>query len=78
MPKRIMRGFRIDELSGCDYPAQEGATVAIMKRGKPDDPNNLIARIEALEKNGGSEMTTEEITTTEEPTGKPQPRRDRG
>ena len=31
-----MRGFRIDELSGCDFPAQEGATVAIMKRGKPE------------------------------------------
>ena len=30
--KRIMREFRIDEISGVDNPAQEGARVAVMKR----------------------------------------------
>ena len=33
--KRIMREFRIDEVSGVDNPAQEGARVAIMKRAEP-------------------------------------------
>ena len=33
--KRIMREFRIDEISGVDNPAQEGARVAIMKRAEP-------------------------------------------
>ena len=35
MPRKrrnIMRAFRIDEISGVDHPAQEGARVAIMKR----------------------------------------------
>ena len=32
MPKRIVQEFRIDEISGVDSPAQEGARVAIMKR----------------------------------------------
>ena len=34
MPRKrnIMREFRIDEISGVDHPAQEGARVAIMKR----------------------------------------------
>lgn len=30
--KRIMRAFRIDEISGVDSPAQKGATAVIMKR----------------------------------------------
>ena len=38
--KRIMREFRIDEISGVDNPAQEGARVAIMKRAEPRE-NNL-------------------------------------
>ena len=33
--KHIMREFRIDEISGVDNPAQEGARVAIMKRAEP-------------------------------------------
>ena len=31
--KRIMRSFRINEISAVDRPAQEGATALIMKRG---------------------------------------------
>lgn len=37
MGKRIMRKFRIDELSGVDVPAQEGARVTIMKRDSAQD-----------------------------------------
>ena len=33
--RRIMRAFKINEISGVDRPAQEGARVAIMKRAKP-------------------------------------------
>lgn len=32
MPKRIMREFRLEEISAVDFPAQKGATMAIMKR----------------------------------------------
>lgn len=32
MPKRIMREFRINEISAVDAPAQQGATVVLMKR----------------------------------------------
>ena len=31
--KRIMRKFRISEISGVDVPAQQGARALIMKRG---------------------------------------------
>ena len=34
--KRIMRKFRLNEISGVDVPAQEGASVTIMKRRDPD------------------------------------------
>ena len=33
--RRIMRAFKINEISGVDDPAQEGARVAIMKRAEP-------------------------------------------
>ena len=33
--RRIMRAFKINEISGVDNPAQEGARVAIMKRAEP-------------------------------------------
>lgn len=36
-PKRIMHKFRIDEISGVDVPAQEGARVTIMKRDDSGD-----------------------------------------
>ena len=38
--KRIMREFRINEISSVDNPAQEGARVAILKRAEPRE-NNL-------------------------------------
>ena len=52
MPKKIMRDFRIDEISGCDFPAQKGATVAIMKRGKPDDLKKTHAIVLTTETDG--------------------------
>ena len=36
--KRIMRKFTINEISGVDVPAQEGAKALIMKRGRVDAP----------------------------------------
>lgn len=36
--KRIMRKFVINEISGVDVPAQEGAKALIMKRGRGDGP----------------------------------------
>jgi hypothetical protein len=46
MPAGVMTKFRIEELSGVDKPAQEGAVVAIMKRdsGAPDDFDPVIKR----------------------------------
>ena len=37
MKRRIMRKFRIDEISSVDRPAQQGARAVIMKRFDPDD-----------------------------------------
>ena len=37
MKRNIMRDFRIDEISGVDVPAQQGATVAVMKRADPSE-----------------------------------------
>ena len=44
--KRIMREFRIDEISGVDNPAQEGARVAVMKRddGEAQSPCGRLKR----------------------------------
>ncbi len=35
--KKIMRALKINEISGVDVPAQEGALMAIMKRATPED-----------------------------------------
>ena len=35
MRKRILKEFRLDEISVCDVPAQEGAVMVLMKRAKP-------------------------------------------
>jgi hypothetical protein len=52
MTRRIMRKFKITEISGCDTPAQVGARVVIMKRFEQKElPNNqeFISRaMEAL------------------------------
>lgn len=43
-PKRkIMRSFKLDEVSAVDKPAQEGATMALMKR--KDDGDDLVVKI---------------------------------
>lgn len=41
--KRIMRAFKLSEISGVTRPAQEGATVAIMKRDFSDDDRKKLA-----------------------------------
>ena len=42
--KRIMREFRIDEISGVDNPAQEGARVAVMKRDASTPTTDRLAQ----------------------------------
>ncbi len=37
VPKKILDKIRIDEISAVDIPAQQGARMAIMKRGQPGD-----------------------------------------
>ncbi len=37
--KKIMRALKINEISGVDVPAQEGALSVIMKRATPEDEN---------------------------------------
>ena len=45
MPRKsIMREFRINEISGVDNPAQEGARVAIMKRAEPPGEKRRIGK----------------------------------
>lgn len=53
--RRIMRAFKIDELSAVDRPAQEGARVAIMKRDGGDDRRSEVAE---LLKRGRAVLTT--------------------
>jgi hypothetical protein len=33
--KRVLKEFRLDEISVCDVPAQEGAVMLLMKRAEP-------------------------------------------
>ena len=48
--KRILREFRIDEISGVDSPAQEGARVAILKRaGKSPTAGEYLLKLETEE-----------------------------
>ena len=42
--RRIMKEFRIDEISGVDRPAQTTATVAIMKRRTDDNDDGIEKR----------------------------------
>jgi len=47
--KRVMRSFQIDEISGVDSPAQEGASALIMKRAEEsDEPERLDEPEETL------------------------------
>ena len=41
MPRKILREFKIDEISGVDNPAQEGARMVIMKRADGKTPEAL-------------------------------------
>ena len=58
MPRKrnIMRAFKIDEISGVDIPAQEGARVAIMKRDDStpitDRPAQKMADLLTTEEDG--------------------------
>ena len=52
MPKRIMRKFKILEISSCDRPAQEGARALIMKRHTEG--------IEKMSRAGGDTMDADE------------------
>jgi hypothetical protein len=47
--KRIMRKFRINEISAVDRPAQEDATVAIMKRNSVVGPSVAVKRALGLD-----------------------------
>jgi hypothetical protein len=42
--RRIMRALKINEISGVDVPAQEGAVAVIMKRAEPRDPQTEISK----------------------------------
>ena len=51
--RRILRSFRIDEISGVDRPAQIGARVAILKRNSASEANMTeeeIKKMKSLEK----------------------------
>lgn len=50
MPKRILRKFRINEISGVTMPAQEGATARIMKSA-PASATPMTDRLAALTDN---------------------------
>ncbi len=43
--RRIMRAFKINEISAVDSPAQEGARAVIMKRGDEDREHDLEKRV---------------------------------
>ena len=44
-----MREFRIDEISGVDVPAQQGALAAIMKRATPEDTITVKGHVHDLD-----------------------------
>jgi hypothetical protein len=45
MVKRIMRAFKISEVSAVDKPAQEGARMVIMKRDSAGDISSTVAEL---------------------------------
>ncbi len=60
VPKKVLDKIRIDEISAVDIPAQEGARMAIMKRGAPgDEPGNKG-------KGGGQDFSKGAALTTSE------------
>lgn len=42
--RRIMRALRIDEISACDSPAQEGAVMTIVKRHMPSPKEDTVSQ----------------------------------
>lgn len=42
--RRVMRRFRINEISGVDKPAQEGARITILKRAEADDMDEKVKK----------------------------------
>ena len=42
--RRVMRRFRINEISGVDKPAQEGARITILKRAEVDDMDETVKK----------------------------------
>ena len=42
--QRVMRRFRIDEISGVDKPAQKGGIVTILKRAEDDDMAETVTK----------------------------------
>jgi hypothetical protein len=48
MARRKMNKFRIDEISAVDRPAQQGATVSILKRDDNKDPKGLLNKKAAM------------------------------
>lgn len=57
-PKRIMRAFKLNEISGVTRPAQEGATVAILKRDFSDDDRKRMASSGAALPDGSYPIVT--------------------
>jgi len=45
MVKRIMRAFKISEVSAVDKPAQEGARMVIMKRDSAGDISSAVTEL---------------------------------
>lgn len=70
--KRIMRTLKIEEISGVDFPAQEGASALIMKRAEDEEESLLDNSVEEepespLEKtSGGHETHSEESEMTQD------------
>lgn len=48
MPRRIMREFRINEISAVDSPAQKGARATILKRDEPGDDQTVLVKGDKL------------------------------
>jgi len=60
--KRIMRSFKMEELSGVDRPAQVPATVVLLKRDETIAEERTPAKTKADEPSGDDNMKTEKTT----------------
>lgn len=57
-PKRIMRSFKLNEISGVTRPAQQGAIAVIMKRDFSDDDRKRLASSGAAMSDGSFPIVT--------------------